>query len=216
MSIPKLLHLAVGLCLVLAGSSAQSAAVDCEGAKNTTRPVELSYHQAHGKIILQAYRQPSHDYIVWMRLEAPNATFVTKFHYVEGILTESQETATLEGKRKATARKYNIEGYPKNFDRRSGIQYKIRTTATYADGTSDESSMTSSYKFKSEDKITIGSCVLRVVYGETESMDPKTGKTVGPFFQLYFPELKLTAGDTSKEPVINDLKTSFAPIAPLR
>jgi hypothetical protein len=218
MSIPKLLRLAAGLCLVLPGShaSAQSAAVDCESAKNTTRPVELRYHLANGtKVVLQSYRQPSNDYIIWMRAEVPNATFVTKFNYAGGILTESKETTTLEGKRKATARKFNIEGYPKNFDRRSDIQYKMTSTSTYADGSSDESAITNSYKFKSEDRITLGSCVLRVVYGATESMDPKTGKTGGRLFQLYFPELKLTAGDSKEPVVIEELKTSFAPITPL-
>src|SRR5262249_27156232 len=104
---------------------------------------------------------------------------------------------------------------PKNFDRRSDIQYKMTSTGSYADGTSDDSSVINSYKFKSEDKITIGACVLKVVYGETESMDPRTGKTGGRVFQLYFPELKLTAADSKEPVIIDDLKTSFAPIAPL-
>jgi hypothetical protein len=219
MSISKILRLAACLYLVLAGSqvSAQSTTVDCESAKNTTTPVELSYHLANGtKVVLQSYRQPSNDYIIWMRAEAANAIFVTRFNYVGGILTESRETATLAGKRKATARKFNIEGYPKNFDRHSDIQYKMTLTATYADGTSDESSITNSYKFKSEDKITIGACVLRIVYGETESMDPQTGKTGGRLFQLYLPELKLTAGDSKEPVVIDDLSTSFAPITSLQ
>ena len=218
MSIPKLLCLAAGLYLVLVapGASAQSANVDCESAQNTARPVELSYHSANGtKVTLQSYRQPSNDYIIWMRQEAENATFVTKLNYVGGILTESQQTTTLTGKRKAAALKFKVEGYPKNFDRRSDIRYKMTSPVSYADGTSDDSSVINSYKFKSEDKITIGACVLKVVYGETESMDPKTGKTGGRLFQLYFPELKLTAGDSKEPVVIDDLKTSFAPIAPL-
>jgi hypothetical protein len=218
MSISKLLRFTVSLCGMLAGShaSAQSAAADCEAAKNTTMPVELSYHLANGaKAVLQSYRQPSDENIVWMRVEAPNLTFVTQFKYVGGVLTESHETTTLAGKRKATARKFEIEGYPKNFDRRSDIQYKITLTATYADGTSEESSGTNSYKFKSEDKITIGSCAIKVVYGETESTDPKTGKTGVRLFQVYFPELKMTVIDTLKEPVIDELKTNFAPITPV-
>jgi hypothetical protein len=219
MSIPRLFHLAAGLYLVLAGSQAfaQSAAVDCEVAKNATRPVELSYHLANGaKVVLQSYRQPSNDYITWMRVEAASGTtFVTRFNYVGGITTESQETTTLVGKRKATARKFNVEGYPKNFDRRSDIQYKMTLTSTYADGTSDESAVANLYKFKSEDKIVISACVLRVVYGETQSIDPRTGKAGGRVFQLYFPELKITAADSKEPVVIDDLKTSFAPIVSL-
>jgi hypothetical protein len=207
------------LCVVPAGSgaSAQSAAVDCESIKNTTKPVELSYHLGNGvKVILQSYRQASNDYVVWMRTETPNATSVTKSNYVAGVLSESQETTTLQGKRKATVRKFNIEGYPRDFDRRSDIQYKMTMTAAYADGTSDETSVTNSYRFASEGKITYGSCALRVVYGETESTDPKTGKAGARLFQLYLPELKLTLGDPSKQPALDDLRTHFEPLTPIK
>src|SRR6516165_1569073 len=143
MAIPRLPRLGVYLSLVLAGAqaSAQSADVDCDGAKNTTMPVELSYHRPNGtKVVLQSYRQPSNDYVIWMRAETRNATFVTKFNLVGGIPTESHETTTFDDKRKAIARTFNIEGYPMNFDRRSDVQYKMTLTATYADGTSDETS----------------------------------------------------------------------------
>jgi hypothetical protein len=98
-----------------------------------------------------------------------------------------------------------------NFDRRSDVQYKMTLTATYADGTSDETSTTNSYKFTSEGTIEIGSCTLRVVHGVTESIDPETGKRGDRSFYNYFPELKVTVVNG----ILDELKTSFAPMTPL-
>ena len=69
----------------------------------------------------------------------------------------------------------NIRLIPKNFDRRSDVTYKMHAVITTGDGTTEEKTSTISYKFKSEETIAVGSCVLQAIHGETDATnDPQT------------------------------------------
>ena len=207
-------HLVACLYLILLGTQAhaQSAALDCDIVKNT-KPVELSYHFANGtKVIIQSYRTKADDYVTWSRTETAKVTMVMKMSYVAGIPSESQETYTSPGQARSTTRKFSTEGIPKNFDRRSDLKYTMKVTSAFSDANPVEFVNTSSYAFKSEEKITVSGCVIDVIHGETENVDPKTGKaTHVP--QRFFPELKLSAPD-SQDVVIDAFKTTFEPISP--
>ncbi len=221
MASPVLPLLGACVAFVVLGSQAhaQSAAavLDCDAAKNAKAPVELSFHLADGtRVTSQMHREnaAAADFVYWSRVEFGTSTFVTKYSFVGGLPTESQESSTLSGKLKSTTRKFSFEGLSGDFDRRSDIQYKLTITAAYADGTTAETSVTNSYQFKSEDTVTVGSCVLDAIHGATNILEPRTGKSTSGF-QIYFPELKLAVLDREREPAIDGLKTTFTPITPI-
>jgi hypothetical protein len=211
----RCLRLAVG-CLAavlsLSPALAQSSADDCSAVKTTMAPVELSYHVPnHARVTLQSYRDRSGDYVTWNRTEDGTLVSVIRFTFVQGIGTETRETSTRHGKLKAITRKFSVEGLPKNFDRRSNVRYKSTVVSTYADGSTDETSSMVSYRFKSEEKMMIGSCELDIIRGESVVSLGMTGRTSRSNL-LYFPELKLTVGTSGHDPIIDHVKTTFTPI----
>lgn len=218
-------RLCAGLYLVLVSyqARAQPSAIDCDAVKKAAIPVELSYHLDNGsqdlfqsyRALLQSYRDLSGDGVVWERVEAGRIVLVTKFTFAEGFQSERQAWTTVPGKSGSRTIKVDFEGLPKNFDRRSNIQFKEKKVTTSADGKAEEGMTINSYTFKSEDNIAVGSCVFDVVRGELESAPyPKTDKPPVHLLLLYFPELRLTVTGYGGEPVFDDLKTTFAPITP--
>jgi len=218
MTISALPRLCIRLYLVLVGSDAcaQSSAIDCDAVKKATVPFELSYHFSNGRrALLQSYRDQSGDGVIWNREESEQRIRVQKTTYIGGDSSEMLAWTTLPVESPVVV-KATTEGLPKNFDHRSNVEFKVKSTTTYADGTSAERISINSYAFKSEDQITVGSCVFSVVRGELEYAPyPKTDKPPVHIVQLHFPELKLTVSGYGGEPVIDDLKTSFTPIPPI-
>jgi len=181
-------------------------------------PVELAYHSQNGaRTIVQAYRDKSGDYVVWTRQTPPSThanppVFVTKATYVDGALASAELSTTYAGKYSHRTAKYTPEGLPKNFDRRSDVTYKMHAVITPGDDTTDEKTSTISYKFKSEETTAVGSCVLQVIHGEIRTND--VARTSHKF-QLYFPELQISAAAVDAEPVVDSLSTVFSEIKPV-
>ena len=205
--------------LVLASSaSAQSPQpVDCDAVKNSTVPVELTYHgQGGGKTIVQATRDKSG--VTWIRQEPPSThpkptVFVTKTTHINGAIAATDISTSFAGKYSHISTIYTLDGFPDNFDRRSDVTYKTHAVATYGDNTTDEKTTTVVYKFKSEEKATVGSCVLQVVHGETDTAND-AGRA-SHSFQLYFPELRISAADRDAEPIVDGVSTIFSDIKPV-
>jgi hypothetical protein len=211
--------LSISLLLLASSASAQSPpAVDCDAIKNSTVPVELAYHGQDGtRTVVQVYRDKPGDYVVWTRQTPPSThpnppVFVTKATYVDGAVASAELTTTYVGKYSHRTAKYTPDGLPRNFDRRSDVTYQMRTVTTAADDTTEDKTSTVSYKFRSEETTTVGSCVLQVIHGETDVTNDARARHG---FQLYFPELRISATATDAEPIVDGLSTVFSEIKPV-
>src|ERR1700722_15721938 len=124
-----------------------------------------------------------------------------------GAITSAQLSTTYAGKHSHRTAKYTPDGFPKNFDRRSDVTYKMHAVITPGDDTTEEKTSTISYKFKSEETTAVGSCVLQVIHGKSDATNDaaRTSHT----FQLYFPELRISATAVDAEPIVDSLSTVF-------
>jgi hypothetical protein len=209
------------LLLVFAGSaSAQTQpSADCNAAKNSVVPFELAYHSQKGtRTIVQAYRDKSGDYVVWTRLTLPSTSptppvFVMKATYIDGAIASAEMSTTYVGKYSYRTAKYTPDGLPAHFDRRSDVTYQMHALITLGDDTTEEKTSTISYKFKSEETVAVGSCVLRAIRGEIDATNDaaRTSHT----FQTYFPELQISATAEDAEPILDGLSTVFSEIKPV-
>jgi hypothetical protein len=209
--------LPISLFLIASSASAQSPpAVDCDTVKNSVVPVELAYHGQDGtRTVVQTYRDKSGDGVVWSR-ELPPSTqskqpvFVTKATYADGLPASAELSTTYVGKLSLRTGKYTPDGLPKNFDRRSDLTYRMHSVTTDGDGTTEERTSTTSYKFKSEGTVAVGSCVLQAIHGESDIANDAGRRSHR--FQLYFPELKIIASATDAEPIVDSLSTVLSEI----
>lgn len=130
-----------------------------------------------------------------------------------GAIASAQLSTTYAGKHSHRTAKYTPDGFPKNFDRRSDVTYKMHAVITPGDDTTEEKTSTISYKFKSEETTAVGSCVLQVIHGESDATNDaaRTSHT----FQLYFPELRISATAVDAEPIVDSLNTVFSEITPV-
>jgi hypothetical protein len=205
------------LLLMATSASAQSPpAVDCDAVKNSTVPVELAYHGQDGtRTVVQTFRDKSDDGVVWSR-ELPPSTqskqpvFVTKATYADGLPAAAELSTTYVGKLSLRTGKYTPDGLPKNFDRRSDLTYRMHSVTTDGDGAIEERTSTTSYKFKSEGTVAVGSCVLQAIHGEADITNDAGRRSHR--FQLYFPELKILASAVDAEPIADSLSTVFSEI----
>ena len=208
--------LSISLLVFASSASAQSPPVDCNAIKNSTIPVELAYHSQDGtRTVVQAYRDKSGNDVVWTRRTPPSTrpnppVLVTKAIYVDGLPASAELSSPYVGKFSYRTGKYTPDGLPRNFDRRSDVTYKMHAVVTPRDDAAEERDSTIAYKFKSEGTTTIGSCVLQVIHGEADT----TGDSARTrhSFQLYFPELKISAMDVDAEPIVDSLSTVFSEI----
>jgi hypothetical protein len=212
--------LSLSLLLLASSAAAQSApSVDCDAVKNYTVPVELTYHaQDATTTVVQTYRDKSGDDVVWTRQTPPSTqakqpVSVAKATYVDGLIVLGELSTTYAGKYSHQTGKYAPEGLPKNFDHRSDLTYKMHTATTDGDGTTAEKTSTISHKFQSEETVTIGSCVFQMIHGEIDTTND-AGRTRHTF-QLYFPELRITAWATDAEPIVDGLSTVISEIKPV-
>lgn len=212
--------LSIPLLVFASSASAQSQpSVDCNAVKNSMVPVELTYHSQDGtRTVVQAYRDKSGDYVVWSRRTLPSThptapVFVTKATHVDGAIASAEFSTTYVGKYSHRTAKYAPDGLPKNFDRRSDVTYKMHAVITSGDDTTEEKTSTNSYKFKSEETTAVGSCVLQVIHGEIDATND-SGRTRHAF-QLYFPELQISATAADAEPIVDSLSTVFSEIKPV-
>jgi len=212
--------LSIALLLFASSASAQSPpSIDCAAVKNSMIPVELAYHGQDGTVtVVQVYRDKSGDDIIWSRRTPPSnhpnpPVFVTKAIYVAGDIVSAELSTTFVGKYSHRTAKYTPEGLPKNFDRRSDVEYRVHTVVTDGDGVTEEKTSTISYRFTSEEKMTVGACVLQVIHGESDATNEaaRTRHT----FHLYFPELKISATAADAEPIVDSLNTVFSEIKPV-
>jgi hypothetical protein len=212
--------LSLSLLLFASSASAQSApSVDCNAVKNSTVAVELAYHSQDGtRTVVQTYRDKPGDYVLWTRQTPPSTrpnppVFVAKAIYVDGLIVSGDLSTTYVGKYSHRTVKYAPDGLPRNFDRRSDLTYKVHAVTANGDGTTEERTTTVSYKFKSEETSAVGPCVLQVIHGETDTTNDaaRTRHT----FQLYFPELRISATDVDAEPMVDSLGTVFSEIKPV-
>jgi hypothetical protein len=209
--------LTISLLVFATSASAQSPpSVDCNAVKNSTVPVELAFHSQDGtRTIAQAYRDKSGDYVVWSRLTLPSTqpnppVFVTKATYVDGAIALTELSTTYAGKYSRRTARFTLDGLPAKFDRRSDVTFKIHAVTTFGDDTTEQKTSAISYKFKSEETIAVGSCVLQVIHGEIDASNDaaRTRHT----FQLYFPELQISATGADSEPTVDSLSTVFSEI----
>ena len=209
--------LLISLLLMATSASAQSPpAVDCDAVKNSAVPVELAYHGQDGtKTVVQTHRDKSGDGVVWSR-ELPPSTqskqpvFVTKATYADGLPAAAEMSTTYVGKFSLRTGKYTPDGLPKNFDRRSDLTYRMHSVTTDGEGATEERTSTTSYKFKSEGPVAVGSCTLQAIHGEVDTTNDAGRRSHR--FQIYFPELKILASATDAEPVVDSLSTVLSEI----
>jgi len=209
--------LLLSLLLMATPASAQSPpAVDCDTLRNSVVPVELAYHWQDGtRMVVQAYRNKSGDGVVWSR-EMPPSTqpkqpvFVTKATFVDGLPALAEMSTNYVGPFSHRSGKYATEGLPKNFDRRSDLTYRMHSVTTDGEGATEQRTSTTSYKFKSEGTVAVGSCILQAIHGEVDTTNDAGRRSHR--FQLYFPELKILASATDAEPVVDSLSTVFSEI----
>lgn len=211
--------LSISLLLVASSASAQSPpSVDCNAVKDSTVPFELAYHGQDGtRTVVQAYRNTSGDDIVWSRRTSPSTqpnppVFVMKATYVDGVVASSELSTPYAGKYSHRTAKFTPDGLPKNFDHRSDVTFKMHAVTTNGDDTTEEKTSTISYKFKSEETTAVGSCVLQVIHGEIDTNDAARTRHS---FQVYFPELKISATAADAEPIVDSLSTVFSEIKPV-
>jgi hypothetical protein len=139
---------------------------------------------------------------------------VTKATYVDGAIASSELSTTFVGKYSHRTAKYAPEGLPRNFDRRSDVTYKTHAVVTTpGDDATEEKITTKSYKFKSEETTAVGSCVLQSIHGEIDATS-EAGRTRHSF-QVYFPELHITATAADADPIVDSLSTVFSEIKPI-
>jgi len=206
--------LSISFLVFASSASAQSPPVDCNAIKNSTVPVELAYHSKDGtRTVVQAYRDKSGNDVVWTRRTPPSTrpnppVLVAKAIYVDGLPASAELSTPYVGKFSYRTGKYTPDGLPRNFDRRSDVTYKMHAVVTPRDDATEERNSTIAYKFKSEETTTVGSCVLQVIHGEADT----TGDTARTrhSFQLYSPELKISATDVDPEPIVDSLSTVFS------
>ena len=209
--------LAISLLVFASSASAQSQpSVDCNAVKNSMDPVELAYHSQDGtRTVVQAYRDKSGGYVVRSRQTPPSThpnppVFVTKATYIDGALASGEMSTTYAGKYSNLTAKYASDGLPRNFDRRSDAAYKMHAATTDGDGTTEAKTSTISYKFKSEGTAAVGSCILQAIHGEIDTTNDTGRKSHS--FQVYFPELKISATAVDAEPIVDSLSTVFSEI----
>jgi hypothetical protein len=212
--------LSISLLVFASSASAQSPpSVDCNAVKNSMVPVELAYHSQEGtKTVVQTYRDKSGDSVVWSRQTLPSThpnppVFVTKATFVDGVIASGELSTSYVGKYSHRTAKYTPDGLPKNFDRRSDVTFKMHAVITSGDNTTEEKTSTVSYKFKSEETTAVGSCVLQVVHGETDTTNDAARTRHA--FHLYFPELQISATAVDAEPIVDSLSTVFSEIKPV-
>jgi hypothetical protein len=212
--------LSISLLVLASSALAQSPpSVDCNAVKNSLVPFELAYHGQDGtRTVVQSYRDKSGDDLVWSRQTPPSTqpnppVFVTKATYVDGIVASAKMWTTYIGKYSHRSAKYAPDGLPKNFDRRSNVTFKMHAVTTDGDDTTEEKTSAISYTFKSEGTTEVGSCVLQAIHGEIDATNDaaRTRHT----FQVYFPELKISATATDAEPIVDSLSTVFSEIKPV-
>ena len=210
--------LSISLLVFASSASAQSPpSGDCNAVKNSMVPVELAYHSQDGtRTVVQAYRDKSGDYVVWSRQTPPSThpnppVFVTKATYVDGAVASAELSTTYAGKYSHRTAKYTPD--PQEFDRRSDVTYKMHAVTTDGDDTTEEKTSTISYKFKSEETIAVGSCVLQAIHGETDATNDAA--RTRHIFQVYFPELQISATAVDAEPIVDSLSTVFSEIKPV-
>jgi hypothetical protein len=212
--------LLISLLLFATSASAQSPpSVDCDTVKNSVVPVELAYHGQDGtRTIVQTYRDKSGDGVVWSR-ELPPSTqpkqpvFVTKAIFADGLPASAEMSTTYLGPFSRRTGKYTPDGLPKNFDRRSDLTYRMHSVTTDGEGATEERTSTTSYKFKSEGTVAVGSCVLQAIHGESDISNDAGRRSHR--FQIYFPELQILASAADAEPIVDSLSTVFSEIKPL-
>jgi hypothetical protein len=139
--------------------------------------------------------------------------FVTKATYVDGAPASAEMSTTYVGKYSHRTAKYAPDGLPRYFDRRSDLTYRMHSVTTDGDGTTEEKTSTISYKFKSEGTTAVGSCVLQAIHGESDTTNDAGRRSHR--FQLYFPELKISATAVDVEPIVDSLSTVFSEIKPV-
>jgi len=195
---------------LLSSAAAGAESLDCDAIETTMVPVELTYHDGDGPSVAQVYRDPSGNSVVWIKIM--NGKFVARGNFTDGILATAETSSIYPGKHKSSKVKYNVEGMPKRFDRRSDLKYVITHSSVYGDGSTDVSSTTYDYKFKSAGREAVGPCMLDVVRGEDDRASEKTGKT-SHSYTLYFPQLMAVITSHTAAPVIDDIKIKFEPMA---
>ena len=89
----------------------------------------------------------------------------------------------------------------------------MHAVITPADDTTEEKTSTISYKFKSEGTTAVGSCVLQVIHGEIDTTNDAA--RTRHRYQLYFPELRISATEVDAEPIVDSLSTVFSRIKPV-
>ncbi|MBR0830681.1 hypothetical protein JQ596_34760 [Bradyrhizobium manausense] len=194
---------------LLTSAAAAAEPVDCDAIANTMAPVELTYHDGDNSSVAHVYRDQSGNSVVWIK--TLDGKFVAKGVFVAGILATGETTSAYAGKFKSSKIKYTVEGMPRLFDRRSDLKYSITHSTVYGDGSTDVSTTTYSYKFKSAGKEAVGPCMLDVVHGESDTVNEKTGKTAHTY-GVYFPQLMTGMTGKTAEPVLDDIKTKFDPM----
>jgi hypothetical protein len=203
-------------CFFASSMSAHAEDADCNVVKNTTAPVEVQYHWSSGSAKagrMQVYRDKSGDYVRWTQSLDRIATTKTVFFGGVGSTIETLNSiAGVTDPMRHRTMSFNIEGLPRNFDRRSDLTYKTNFTITLADGSKRDNATTQKYKFLSEGKDTIGSCTLTVVRGEMEYVNDRAGK-IAQVKTFYYPELMLQLANANAEPVVDAIRTTFDPIA---
>ena len=199
---------------LFAASSAQAqTAIDCNAVKTTSIPVELTLHTRELKHVVQVFRTASGNDTIWIQIQASTGTQVVKLLTSEGFPAESLSSAPSSNT--LIRFKSDYDGLPKKFDHRSNLDYKAVITST--DGRT--SAVQHSYRFKSEDQINIGPCVLIAVRGDddttiTSSQGGPPTVTKIQKAVIYLPELRLQIVSFSRtsEIIFDDIKTSFTPL----
>ncbi len=199
---------------MLTSAAAGAEPVDCDAIANTMAPVELTHHDANNNsTVTQLYRDKSGNVVVWVK--TLNGKLVTKGVFVGGILSTGETTSAYAGKFKSSKIKYTVEGITGHFDHRSDLKYSIAHSTVYADGSTDESTTTYDYKFKSAGKEPVGACMLDVVHGENDVVNETTGKT-SHTYTVYFPQLMASVTSQTAEPIVDEIKTEFDPMTPIQ
>jgi hypothetical protein len=187
--------------------AAFAQAVDCEALKNTSVPYQVSWTYKSSKFVDQVYRDKSGDFVVWRQMSnSAGVLQVSKTAVFDGAGTEALVTTTQTGKNKLQKIKSITAGVPKGFDRRSDITMKATYSVSFADGSTEEFSTSTAYRF--------GPCILRIVRGE--NTPTRDGKTFGPATAFYLPDLKgsvLAPADADSE---FELSTRFTPLELLK
>lgn len=207
--------LAMGFLAVGISPSALSAQpIDCDAIKNSTVPIELNWQVKEFKFTLQMYREASGDAVSWRRSYLAGPITVSRNVIMDGVGADMRETSTVSGKTKSISRKIRTTGFPKNFDRRSNVDFQSVSSSTYADGSVGEVAVNATYRFKSENRVTVGPCQLQAVFGEIESAPVSEPAKKSRTSLIYFPELKTLIVPVEPETALT-IATSFAPMTPI-